>query len=466
MKKIISKVKAFFARDLLWKIFSLVLAIFLWFVVMNTLNPTEVKTFTVNLSLVNEGILNDNDLIIMNKKELEDSKISIKVKGTRPALDELSKSKNRNGIKAYIDLNQLDGTAVEEPMDIDLIITPKLPEDIFLYSYEIVSCTPKTAKVKVDNVMSETMKLQLNVQGQIKSGYSASKPITETDTVRVTGPESLFENVGSVRASVDVTGKDSDVNVSVAPAVYDNDGVPMELFTVMPSVIDVTISINRQWQIPVKAPEIKGELNENLVLKSVEYSPKTVEVEGSIEDINKVQTIELPPVDLSQIENTKEIECDIRPSLKGTELKLKSGMPTKITVVVTVEAKVLKNLNVTKDDIQLKGLGNGLIAEIEDIAIPIYGEEEVLKNFNAAQLKPVVDVTGMGIGLHNVPLELTIPENVQIRIKPTISVMISDEEQEQQVESEPQTEPETEVQTESEPQHTEENETVVSDETE
>lgn len=470
MKKVMSKIKAFFARDLLWKIFSLALAIFLWFVVMNTLNPTEVKTFTVNPTFMNEAVLSENDLIIMNKAELEALKISIKVRGTRPALDELSKSRNRSGIKAYIDLSQLDGTAVEEPMYITLAVTPKLPEDIFLYSYEIVSCSPKTVDVNVDNVMSETMKLQLNVRGEIKSGYNASSPITETDTVRVTGPESLFENVGSVKADVDITGKDRDVNVSVAPAVYDKEGAPMELFTVLPSVIDVSISINRQWQIPVKAPEITGELNENLVLKSVEYSPKTVEVEGSIEDINKVQTIELPPVDLSQIENTKEIKCDIRPSLKGTELKLKSGMPTKITIVVTVEAKVLKNVTLTKKDIQLKGLGSGLTAEMEDVAIPLYGEEEVLKNLDAAQLKPAADVTDMGIGWHNVPLELAVPENVQIGIKPTVSVMIANEEQERHTEPEsepePRTEPETEEQTEETAQHTQEQESSDIDEAE
>lgn len=466
MKKIGSKIKAFFARDLLWKIFSLVLAIFLWFVVMNTLNPTEVKTFTVNISFTNEGVLKDNDLIIMNKKELEEQRVSIKVKGTRPALDELSKSKNKNAIKAYIDLSRLDGTAVEEPTDISLMVTPKLPDDIFLYSYEIVSCSPKTADVRVDNLMSETMKLQLDVHGQIKSGYNASGPITETDTVRVTGPESMFESVGSVRAGVDITGKDSDVNVSVAPAVYDKEGVPMELFTVLPSVIDVTIAINRQWQIPVKAPEVIGQINENLVLKSVDYSPKTVDVEGSIEDINKVQTIELPAVDLSEIENTKEIKCDIRPSLKGTDLKLKDGTPTEVTVVVTVEAKVLKNITVTKDDIHIKGLGSGLIADMEDVAIPLYGEEEVLKSLNAAQLKPVVDVTDMGTGWHNVPLELAIPDNVQSRIKPTVSVMIRDEEQETQEVTEPQTESVTEEQTESATVHTEEQETEVHEESE
>lgn len=464
MKKVMSKIKAFFSRDLLWKSFSLVLAVFLWFVVMNILNPTEVKTFSVNLSFTNEGVLKDNDLIIMNKAELEETKVNVKIRGTRPALDELSKSKNKGNIRAYINLSQLDGIAVEEPTDLSLVVTPALPTDIFLYSYEIVSCSPKAIDVKVDNIHSETMKLQLDVSGEPKSGYNASSPITETDTVRITGPESLFATVASVRAGVDISGKDKDVNVSVAPAVYDKDGTPIKLFTVLPSVIDVTINISRQWQIPVVQPKVTGTLNENLVLKSIEYSPKTIDVEGTIEDINKVQNIELPPVDLSQIENTKEIKCDIRPSLKGTDLKLKSGTPTRVTIIVTVEAKVLKNVTLTENDMQLKGVGNGLQAKIEDVAIPIYGEEKVLQDLGAAQLKPVVDVTGLGVGLHNVPLDMSIPENVQIKIKPTVRVMIT--ELGQTSEPEPSTEEETVVQTENEPQHTEEQETDLSDETE
>ena len=105
MKRAAEVIKGFFAKDLMWKIFSLLIALALWFVVMNTLNPAETKTFTAGLVFTNEQVLEDKNIIITNKAELENTKVSIKVKGTRPALDELSRDANRQQIAAYIDLS-------------------------------------------------------------------------------------------------------------------------------------------------------------------------------------------------------------------------------------------------------------------------------------------------------------------------------------------------------------------------
>lgn len=448
MKKAKEIIKGFFTKDIILKVFSLIAAIALWFVVMNTLNPTEVKTFTADLTFINESVLTEGDssgVIITNKAELEKNKVTIKVRGTRPALDELSKPKNKAEIKAYVDLKQLNGFALDNaPQTLSLVVTPKLPDNIFLYSYEIVSCTPKSVDAELDRLKSETMKLQLNVNGELKSGYDAGEPVCETDTVRITGPESMFNKVASVRASVDVTGKTSDVNVSVAPAVYDTEGNIMELFSVEPSVIDVTVSVKKQWQIPVKAPEVIGQLNENLVLESIEYMPKNVEVEGSIEDINKVLSIQVPTVDLSAIEHTQTFTYDIRPSLKGTDLQLKESSVKEITVTVTVSAKASRDITIKQGDFKINNLTDGLAVEIEDVNITIYGSQELLDSVSAKTLEPVIDLKEQGVGWHKLPFTLTLPENVEMRITPSATVIISNKSVQPPVVTEPETQTETE----------------------
>lgn len=463
MKKILEIIKVFFAKDLLWKVFSLVVAIALWFVVMNTLNPTEIKTFTADLTFINESVLTENEIIIINKGEIENTKVTIRVKGTRPALDELSKAKNKAEIKAYIDLKQLSGMDFENtPQDITLTVTPKLPDDIFLYSYEIVSCTPKTVEANVDRLKSETMKLQLDVNGQLKSGYNAGEPVCETDTVRIKGPESMFNRVASVRAGVDITDKTDDINVSVAPAVYDTEGEIMNLFTVDPAVIDVSISINKQWQIPVKAPEVIGQLNENLVLQSIEYEPKQVEVEGSIEDINKVSNIQVPAVDLTAIEHTETFSYDIRPSLKGTDLQLKNGSPTEVKVTVTVKSKASRDITIKQEDFEIKGLGDQLTVDIDDINITVYGAQELIDGITAKQLSPVMDLSGQTAGWHNIKFDLTMPENVEIRTTPSASVVIT-KKNEQSANTEPVTEAEISTETETAAENDEDNESESED---
>lgn len=447
MKKAKEIIKGFFTKDIILKVFSLAAAIGLWFVVMNTLNPTEVKSFTTDLTFINEAALtegeSDGGLTIINKQNIEKTKVAIKVKGTRPALDELSKSKNRAEIKAYVDLKQLGGITLDEtPQTLNLVVTPKLPDNIFLYSYEIVSCTPKSVEAQVDRLKSETMKLQLDVTGQLKSGYDSNEPVCDTDTVRITGPASMFSKVGTVKAGVDITGKTDNVEVSVAPAVYDKDGNIMELFTVEPAVIDVSVGIKKQWQIPVTEPEVTGQLNENLVLEGIEYEPKNVEVEGSIEDINKVPSIHVPAVDLSAIEHTQTFTYDIRPSLKGTDLQLKNSSDTEIKVTVTVNAKASRDITINQGDFNITGLADELTAHIDPVNITVYGSQEFIDAISAKQLAPAIDLSGQTVGWHNLTFAVTLPDNVEMRSTPTATVIITNKNN-QTVDTEPETQTET-----------------------
>lgn len=462
MKKIVQATKAFFAKDLLWKVFSIVVAIFLWFFVMNTLNPTETKTFSANITFTNESVLADNNITILNEEELKQTRVSIRVTGTRPALDELSKSENRSGITAYIDLKQLSTMGeVDGVQEVSLNVTPKLPSNIYTYSYEISSFSPNMVDAQIDSLKSEIMKVQFDVTGELASGYNADDPVCDNDTVTVTGPESEFNMVSSVRAAVDLTGKDSDLSVAVAPAVYDIDGNIMEHFTVDPSVIDVTVGISRRWQIPVEEPEVIGELDENLVLESIDYSPKYIEVEGDIDEINAVESIQLPPVDLSAVESTQTTTYDVRPSLKDTDIQLVDGSPTEVTVTVTVTAKASRDITVSGDDIAVTGLADGLSAQVNDVRLTLNGDGNVIDSLTGAQLSPSIDLSGLGSGWHSVELSITLPDKVEVRNIPTVSVFVeaTEEETETTQNEEGEVTEETEAATE------EETETAVEEET-
>ena len=463
MKKIIQATKAFFAKDLLWKIFSIVVAVFLWFIVMNTLNPTETKTFTANISFTNESVLEDNNITILNAQQLEQTRVSIRVSGTRPALDELSKAENRSGIEAYIDLKQLSTLGeLEGVQEVSLNVTPRLPGNIYTYSYEISSFSPNMVDAQVDALQSQVMKVQLNVVGDVESGYTAGEPVCDVDAVTVTGPQSQFDMISSVRADIDLSGKNEDVNVAVAPAVYDAEGNIMENFTVDPSVIDVSVGVSRRWQIPVEEPEVTGELNENLILEGIEYSPQYIEVEGDISQMNEVESIQLPAIDLSEVDSSRTTAYDVRPRLTDTGISIVDGSPTEVTVTVSVTAKASRDITLSGDNIAVTGLGGGLDASVSDVRLTLSGKEEAVEAITGAELSPSVDLTGLGSGWHSVELSLTLPEGVEIRSLPDVSVFIESTEEIVEItqEEETQTEEATEETTEAETETQTEEETL------
>ena len=96
-----SKFKKFMSDDIMLKIVSLIIAVFLWFIVMNTINPTEVRNYPASIVFENASVLKEQGLTMVNEGDFEDTKINLRVEATRPALDELSKNnyKNNSGNK-------------------------------------------------------------------------------------------------------------------------------------------------------------------------------------------------------------------------------------------------------------------------------------------------------------------------------------------------------------------------------
>ena len=50
-------IKNFFTKDIGLKIFSLIMATFMWFLVMNTINPTETRAYNANITFENMMLL-------------------------------------------------------------------------------------------------------------------------------------------------------------------------------------------------------------------------------------------------------------------------------------------------------------------------------------------------------------------------------------------------------------------------
>ena len=75
LKKISNVLFKSISKNFGWKLFSLVCAIILWFIVMNIINPTEIQTYSVNVTLENEDKLNEKGFTVMNKEEIQNTKI-------------------------------------------------------------------------------------------------------------------------------------------------------------------------------------------------------------------------------------------------------------------------------------------------------------------------------------------------------------------------------------------------------
>ena len=100
-----SKFKETLTKDAGWKLLSVFIAICLWFIVINIENPVETRIFTANLDIINASYAEEAGKTITNADEIENTKVSVRLRGKRMVLDKIQQNKS---FSAYIDISSID----------------------------------------------------------------------------------------------------------------------------------------------------------------------------------------------------------------------------------------------------------------------------------------------------------------------------------------------------------------------
>lgn len=423
MKRITSHIKGFFANDLHIKIFSLAMAILVWFVVMNTISPVESRSYSVSIHLENSQSLMEKGYIISNRDEIEAQKVRINVEATRPALDELSNEENRKRIYANIDLGniQIDQTK-EMPQVFMLSVEPSLPSYLYTHTYSIAGYDPVYIAVEVDRMEDVTKEVEIRYNGTPAANYTITDAKLSQESVVVHGPSGKMSEISTIALNIDVTDVNADTSISATPVALDANGNELLDFIVEPSYLTVDLEVHKNETLNINEPQTIGTLAPFLEISSIDWSPKTIEVTGDEGEILELGSIDLPPVDLSQITGDSQFVHDISTVLEAYNIVPNNAEDENVVVTVSVNLVNPTNLTIQGTDINVTGLGENMSIELpEEITFEISGRTTP----TVQALSPTIDVTGLTEGNHTVSLRISHQDNVAIKGPEEIEVTIS-----------------------------------------
>lgn len=413
-----------------WKVFSFAIAVLLWFVVMNIINPTEIKTISVNLTLLNMDRLEANDLIVINEEELKQKKVEIKVRGTRPALDELMKAENRKNIKATVDMQQFDVLYAKDISEsINVSITPSLPSNLYIYNYEIVNYAPGTISVTLDNLVSTSKKVDLEITDNAKEGFNVLQPSINPEVIEIKGAASEIEQIADVKATVSIKNASSDINTDVVPVIYDKDGNVMSNFILNTETVNVKIGVNKQGELPISEPAVEGTPQEGYKLTGIEWEPRYFEIISSGDNNSSVQKIELPSININGATENKVVVFDIRPYLKNTGIVLKNQNENEVTVTVHIEEEKTIDLDIPTSQLNVKGIDSSYDVDLPDkFQLKLRGLDKDINGITSQNVKCSIDLSNLKEGTHQAEIQVELPENVVQADKTVINVVITADE--------------------------------------
>jgi YbbR domain-containing protein len=266
------------------------------------------------------------------------------------------------------------------------------------------------------------------VNGEAATGYQASGPVISPALATVYGPEPFLSEVTSVGGSLDVEGAKEDVIQEVRVRPLDIDGRLVPGVEWNPGEVEVRVGVRKRlgFKPDVEVvPDLRGEPASGYRRGSVEVAPSTVTLAGLPSVLDDLPGfIETSPI--SVISATQDLT--VRSPLTVPQNVVVVGVDF---VTVTVEILPILSSRAMTATVEIRGVNPGSMATASPSVVDVIleGPDALLADLTAEDVRVIIDVDGLGLGVHRVEPDVLAPEGVTVVsvIPETIEVVIARE---------------------------------------
>lgn len=275
------------------KLISLLSAVVLWMYVMAVIDPEETKLFEdLPVTITNMSEIRSEGLVIYPEKEIT-ADISIKGK-----LSNLKKVKKENiHISGKIN-NPKEG---KNSIYLNASISPNISHEL-KNSSEII---------ELEKIIDEKRTIEIKIDGKAKDiVIEGVKP--SIDSVKVSGPRSLVQEVQKVIGTLDIGDRVDDFSTKLKLIPVNEKGKEVKGVDLEESYIDVSIKLLGQKTVPIKT-RFKNGTEAEESLKAYKLSQDTITIRGKKEIIDSIDAINTQLIDITNISEStsREVSLDI-----------------------------------------------------------------------------------------------------------------------------------------------------------
>ncbi len=410
--------KKIMTEDFGLRVLSIVIAIVVWLIIINLTDPVKTKTIKdIPVSMVNDDVIKE---LGQCYEVTSDNTVSVVVKGKKSVVDKLKVS----DFEATAEMSQISITNAV-PVSVKLIKSVE-------YDPDIVSGKNSTINVKLDNEITNSYEINLNLVGSAMNNYYISQDEIKmsVNKIKASGPQALIETIEKIRVDIDISDINEVTKKKFPIHAYNESGkqITSKRLELSRDYVEVTISPLVVKKISVK-PSIIGDVDSNYIYKGYQTTVDSVNIAGSEEDISAQGNI-IIEFDVEGAQGTIANEYDITDYLSDS-IKIVSGeKTTKITAVIEelstrriqFKAESLKFLNPPTDVIMNYDTEKVLVVNLK-------GEDNVIDNVTIEDLAPHVDLANVTLGMQSIKVMFEEVEGVTIVNYPSIEIQLQDKNQ-------------------------------------
>lgn len=393
------------------RVIALLLAILLWAIVhlekqsapdtISALIP-EQKISNVSISVTN---LDKSNYYV---KSIEPRNVEINLRGRRANLDKV----NTANYRIAADLSNI--TTGTHRVNLRAINFPSgVKVDIY----------PSSVLVNIESMEKMEFPVDIQLLGELKSGYKAGLPVVKPSRVHVTAPSSVMPEVAKISAEVDVAGAEDAVTKKVKLTAYDKSGKEVDV-GISPQVIDVEVPITKPVKTLPLQIKLIGQTPAGYSVDSFIQSVDQVTVYGSQKLLDQMEFYDGIQVDLSNVRTNQHYTLDL-PKPKGID----KVDPATVEIDVKIVPSSQKTLN--QIPITIVGMNDQFVTKITDPAggkfnMDVEAAPSLLNKLRNEDVQAIVDVSNLPPGTHKLTVSYNLPIFVkQSGKKPEITVEIT-----------------------------------------
>lgn len=380
------------------KILALLIAVIVWWVVMNIDDPLVKKT----INGVSVELRNDDDLI--DKGYIYEVESGNVIAITIWAPESVAKELKSSDFIAYADLSQLS------PLTDTANITVECVKSDVKNDIKEITSKIQVVKLSIDNKQTAEVPVTTAIVGNPAENYVIGDISISQNKIDITGAASVIEKIVRAEIKYDVSNMMQSVNEMVTPVFYDenNNVVDTGAIQLSRNSLRLSVVINpTKWIGITINPSVTVADDYKMVGYSLSFDQ--VKIAGTQESLANISAIDLPSdaIELTDVTESQDCVVNLDNYLKAS-YKIVSGT-TELTVHIDIEPMVVKSYIVRKNGIAVNNLGDGLEAQIEDsyIEVKVKAIQEVHDSFNMDVLNPNIDLKGYGPGEYEVPVILS-----------------------------------------------------------
>lgn len=407
------------------KIVSLFFAFLLWLVVNNINDPTIAQTFTnIPVKLLNTELITDSGQVY---EILDDTGVISRVTVWAPR--SIISSLNANNIVATADVSELSSLDT---------ISIKLTTNLNSNNVEKIEGSIDTVKLDIENKRTKTLALKATISGNIEEGYLVGDIVPDQNLVRISGPESIINQVSKAVIDVPVTGFTDDIADNTEVKLYDSEDRVIQNSRITQNVksVGVKVSIYKTMEVPVHFNTTGVPAAGYRVAGEASGSISSIVIAGKSNALKNISSIEVPgeALDVSGQAEDYVTEISLRDYLPDNVF-LADASQNKVEVTVSIQREISKRLEVHGDRVEVTNVPDGYRATIselgESISIEVRGLSSDVSGIAAANIKGRVDIEAWmreedmeepEEGFYQVEVDFGLPD--EVTIKEPIMVMM------------------------------------------